>query len=305
MRRRVQALCAGRGIQPPEKLFFDFSPLNLSQPEDQQRLRERIRDTLAPHTPEGAQGVSGGLVVLDVLARYLPGVDENAVSAVGPVFSLLRELAAESGASFPASPLGRTLRMPHPLGVLVVHHFNKSTAAVGRGGRMQRVRGSSDIAAAVDAALSVTLSGSRQHPRRTITPEKNRELPEEPPFDFSLETVGAPDASEGANAAAPGVPVGALVLRFSGPTPPAQTARQSTRARVFEILRAHSEGAAGLQGLTRREIEQKLASAGAGDQGGGALSAFALNRLFIELASEPGVVVWQAGRVKRYRWGGG
>ena len=142
IRSRVQALCAGRGIDPPHDLFFDFSPLNLAAAPSAPASagaggQERLRQMVAAH--------QFTLVVLDVLARYLPGVDENAVSAVGPVFSLLRSLAAGSGASF-----------------LVVHHFNKSAAA--RASRIQRVRGSSDIAAAVDAALSVTLSAAPEHP---------------------------------------------------------------------------------------------------------------------------------------------
>jgi RecA-family ATPase len=115
IRGRVQALCDGREIDPPEDLLFDFSALNLAQQAapgggrsaDQQRLLGMIRATRAT------------LVVLDVLARYLPGVDENAVAAVGPVFSLLRGFAAANpGVTF-----------------LVVHHFNKSGGGPGLTGR--------------------------------------------------------------------------------------------------------------------------------------------------------------------------
>ena len=257
MRSRVQALCAGRGIDPPENLFFDFSPLNLAQPAGQERLRGMV----------SAQKAS--FVVLDVLARYLPGVDENAVASIGPVFTLLRGIAAESGASF-----------------LVVHHFNKSGVALAPTARMQRVRGSSDIAAAVDAALSVTLSGSRLQPRRTITPEKNRDLPEEPPFDFSLEAADTPPGAPGA---------GALKLVFSEPAV-AETAGEAFERAfdlVLEILR--SQG----QALTRVEIEERLRGAFPGGQ---RLSGFALNRLFAGLAESGDVAIGRAGRLKRYRW---
>ena len=262
IRARVQALCAGRGIPPPENLFFDFSPLNLAQTAGQERLLAMIR----------AQKVS--LVVIDVLARYLPGLDENSVAAVGPVFTALRVIAARHEVSF-----------------LVVHHFNKSGAA-----GMGRFRGSSDIAAAVDAALSVTVSGSRQQPRRTITPEKNRDLPEEPPFDFSV-TVVVVGAS---GPLAPNLesPAPALRLCFSQPEPPPETARETLdRALdlVLEMLRAHPDG------LTRREIEERLAAQWAGEE---RLSTFALNRLFINLAAVPGVLAFQDGRFKRYRWAG-
>ena len=263
IRGRVQALCAGRGIAPPGDLFFDFSALNLAGPGGQARLGEMVR------------GGRFTLVVLDVLARYLPGVDENAVSAVGPVFSLLRALAATSGAAF-----------------LVVHHFNKSAAP--RAGRMQRVRGSSDIAAAVDAALSVTLGGTREQPRRTVTPEKNRELPEEAPFDFSLESM---------------VLAGGPALRLAFAAPSAQTASAAERAvwgqaEVMAMLRARWEegdGAEGPRGLTRREIEAGLrARLPAGQR----LSTFGMNQIFIALGETPGVRVTQAGRIKRYAWEG-
>lgn len=246
IRARVQALCAGRGIDPLENLFFDFSPLNLAQPSGQECLLEMIR----------AQKAS--LVVIDVLARYLPGLDENSVAAVGPVFTALRGMAAQYGVSF-----------------LVVHHFNKSGAA-----GMGRFRGSSDIAAAVDAALSVTVSGSRVNPRRTVTPEKNRDLPEEPPFEFSLEA--------GAD--------GSLRLVFPEQPVPVETVRDTLHLaldQVLEMLRAHPSG------LTRREIEQALTATLAGQP---RLSTFALNRLFIDLAAVPGVLAFQDGRLKRYRW---
>ena len=233
-----------------------------------------------------AQKVS--LVVIDVLARYLPGLDENSVAAVGPVFTALRVIAAQCGASF-----------------LVVHHFNKSGAAFTPTARMQRVRGSSDIAAAVDAALSVTLSGSRLQPRRTVTPEKNRDLPEEPPFDFSVTVVVV--GASGPLAPNQESPTPALRLLFSQPEPPQETARETLdRALdlVLEMLRAHPDG------LARREIEERLAGPntpkGCGKAGGGEerLSTFALNRLFINLAAAPGVLALQAGRFKRYRWAG-
>lgn len=75
---------------------------------------------------------------------------------------------------------------------VVVHHFNKSSAFTSQAptAGMTRVRGSSDIAAAVDAALSVALSGSRRATTRLITPEKNRELPEEPALEFSILSHG-------------------------------------------------------------------------------------------------------------------
>jgi hypothetical protein len=248
IRTRLQALCDGRSLPAPENLFFEFSPLNLAVPADLARLQALVQANRIV------------LVIFDVLARYLPGLDENSVSSIGPIFTALRMFTSSTGAA-----------------VLILHHFNKSVSIQQPTARMHRVRGSSDIIASVDAALSVTLSGTRAIPRRTITPEKNRDLPEDPPFDFSIQPAAAP---------------GSLRLQFSTPAVPGETLVQLS-ASEWVVTHLQSNPAAA---FTRPELQQVLATAGHN------LTTSACNRLFKALPESPGVLVEYRGMHKAYRW---
>ena len=127
LQRRLAALCLGRGIDPPAGLHFDLSPLDLSQPRSLDTLRGLVKDKNA------------GLVILDALARYLPGIDENTVASISPVLTGLRSLVTSDGTT-----------------LLLLHHLNKGSGYAYNAPSALRIRGSSDILAAVDTALVCT-----------------------------------------------------------------------------------------------------------------------------------------------------
>lgn len=150
---RLKYLCEGYGIQPSDNLHFDFNLHDFSEPLESEKLKQRIKE----------HGYS--LVIIDVLARYLPGLDENMVSSVGPVLTRLRQITDETDAT-----------------LLLIHHFNKGglrNQAISQG---LRIRGSSDIFAAVDTALTLVTKGSA----RVLLPIKNRMGQEAPPLSFQL-----------------------------------------------------------------------------------------------------------------------
>ncbi len=135
---RLQSLCRGYNIEPPDDLHFDFNLHNLADPAEQDHLKDRLH----------AHGYS--LVIFDILVRYLPGLDENNVSAIGPILTALHQLTVEDHAA-----------------ILLLHHLNKS--AFSSANITMRIRGSSDILASVDTALSLTVRA----PTRLLTQVKN------------------------------------------------------------------------------------------------------------------------------------
>ena len=138
LQRRLAALCLGRRIDPPAGLHFDLSPLDLSQPKSLDTLRSLVRDKNA------------GLVILDALARYLPGIDENTVASISPVLTGLRSLVTSDGIT-----------------ILLLHHLNKGSGYASNAPSALRIRGSSDILAAVDTALICTGGAGERPPIRT------------------------------------------------------------------------------------------------------------------------------------------
>ena len=254
MQDRILAMCAGRKINPPENLHIDFSPFNLSIPSTLAKLQTTFKRT------------QPALVIYDVLARYIPGVDENTVADIGPVMTGMRTLANQSGCS-----------------ILLLHHFNKGLGYSPNAGYGVRVRGSTDIMAAVDTAVTVTVSGARAEPRRTLTPEKNREMPEEPPMDFRI--------LSGEN--------GGLVLEFTKSKP---ALNQATRAgEVLESTLGILQQASG-KTMTRLEIVGQLNTTYKNDRL--FTNKTVLDHVFSELARMEKVRVVTEGKFKTYGWAG-
>ncbi len=94
-----------------------------------------------------------GLVVIDALVDVMPGGDENSVQDVGPLMLALRRLADQTGAT-----------------VLLIHHNNKA------GG----YRGSTAIAGALDALLSLTPNGTPENGYRDVTVKTEKARDTEP-----------------------------------------------------------------------------------------------------------------------------
>jgi predicted ATP-dependent serine protease len=128
MAHRLKGLCQKYAMEAPRGLIFDFERHDLADDAEIAALEGLI---VEKHIR---------LVIFDVLARYLGGLNENTALSIGPLMSRMRELCSGSGVS-----------------ILFVHHFNKLHHAKTRDG--ERIRGSSEILASMDAALGVTLNG--------------------------------------------------------------------------------------------------------------------------------------------------
>ena len=138
---RLKNLCRGYAINPPRSLHFDFELHDFSEPAQIKTLKGLIQS-------EGYH-----LVIIDALAHYLPGMDENTVASIGPVLTRLRRLTDDTRST-----------------ILLIHHFNKSGHTRQSISQGMRIRGSSDIFAAVDTALSLVMKG----PVRILRQVKNR-----------------------------------------------------------------------------------------------------------------------------------
>ena len=150
---RLRSLCNGYAIEPPDNLHFDFDLHDLSDPQEIEALRKRIEEERY------------SLVIIDVMARYLPGMDENTVASIGPVFTSLRKLTSETGAT-----------------LLLIHHFNKGGIRGSSLSQGLRIRGSSDIFGAVDTALTLVIRSSCRY----LLPVKNRMGQEAGSLSFSI-----------------------------------------------------------------------------------------------------------------------
>jgi len=153
MKTRIQNLCNAKDVVPPNDLIIDCSPLDLRNDMDTSSLKQRIRE----------EKIS--LIIFDVLARFMPGSDENSVSDIAPVMGKLRDLATSTDTT-----------------ILLIHHLNKNAGIH----LASRIRGSSDILAAVDTALIVTYGANRKVSPRRVIPEKNREGELQQPFLFQI-----------------------------------------------------------------------------------------------------------------------
>jgi hypothetical protein len=172
--QRIFTLCRGYDIAPPDLLHFDFEPhifaggaqslqghtASASDPADLSDLADRIH--------------SNGyiLVILDVLVRYLPKMTDNNTASVGSMLAGLRSLS--SNTTF-----------------LLVHHFNKQRSSHSRrdmewypSTHGDRIRGSSDIFASMDAVLTLTRRGTT----RTLSSLKNRSGSDQARLTFTINT---------------------------------------------------------------------------------------------------------------------
>jgi len=125
---RLKGLCQKYAMEAPRGLIFDFERHNLADETEIAALEGLI---VEKHIR---------LVIFDVLARYLSGLNENTALSIGPLMSRMRAICSSTGVS-----------------ILFVHHFNKLRST--RTGDGERIRGSSEILASMDAALGVTLNG--------------------------------------------------------------------------------------------------------------------------------------------------
>ena len=159
--RRVKELVAGREIPGPADFHVCDAALDLGSPEGIQTLERLVTDT-------GAR-----MVVIDVLARYMRGVDENAAGEVAPVLTGLRAFANRHGVT-----------------LVILHHLNKSKGIVGQ--LLERIRGSIEFAGAVDTVLVLTVQGEGMDAKRMLRQKKNRDGEEA--ADMTFEIVPGADA---------------------------------------------------------------------------------------------------------------
>jgi hypothetical protein len=154
-RRRLQRLLRG-GVRTAKKPRLDlcsFPNLKISAPDFSPRFR--------------ALAETRGLIVIDTLHAFAPGIDEN-TTAMGDQLNRVQEIAKTTRCS-----------------VLVVTHAKKGG---GDGDERESVRGSSSIFGAADAVLNVTYKGKGQPLR--VRQTKARAGVEMEPLDVRVRDVG-------------------------------------------------------------------------------------------------------------------
>lgn len=244
---RLKNLCNGYAIDPPPSLHFDFEMHDLSKSSQINVLKNLIQS-------EGFH-----LVIIDALARYLPGMDENTVASIGPVLTRLRRLTDDTGST-----------------ILLLHHFNKGGNKGQSLSQGMRIRGSSDIFAAVDTALTLVMRGAL----RILRMVKNRNGREAAPLSFLL--------TEDED--------GAMRLDFSEPQdaePEVDTVSELTMSLILKIMRAKAGNY-----FTRNVLEDLL-----GDYGP-VPSERTLDKVFAQLPDQPGVEVVRKSYYKYYGYFG-
>lgn len=248
VRKRLHALCLGRRVDPPESLFFDFSYLNLG---DQAAIAEVGRRIDNRHAK---------LVIFDALARYIPGVDENTVATIGPVMTNLRRLAERTGCA-----------------LLLVHHFNKGSTYRNRAFQSVRVRGSTDIIAAADTVITLSITGTRSSPRRILTPEKNRDLPEQPSVRYDISP--SPD--------------GGLFLEFHTLSP--DNSSSTLTQQLLEACHSLLQDRPGIP-ISRSNLNDCLKEIGF------QFNIRTLDRVLVTLKENPNIRISRNGNLRSYIW---
>ena len=115
---RTAAWCGARGVDDVPDMLFATVPPNLTATEQVVWLIVTARE------------FDAGLIVIDTLAKSMPGVEENSAKEMGQIVSTLYEIVRETGAT-----------------VLLVHHTGHSDK--------ERARGSITLPSGVDAALAL------------------------------------------------------------------------------------------------------------------------------------------------------
>ena len=158
--KRVQSLTAHLSEEEKQllnkNLAFNFSSFSLGSLSKMGVLLDHYKNNVSH------------LIVLDVLARYLPKMSDTSVTVIGPILTFFKEMVDIE-------------IVDHRLSILILHHstnalpLNRPAFADSDSRNPgtidpNRVRGSSDIVANVDLVWGLHRSGEN----RILTPIKNR-----------------------------------------------------------------------------------------------------------------------------------
>ena len=155
-RNRIHALRSCGRLGTERQLHLCFDPISLLDQKDVDRMIAKIKEV------ERLGGVPCKLVIIDTLARAMPGGDENQGKDMGKYVYGKDRIRAETGAH-----------------VLSVHHSGKNED--------NGARGHSSLRAAMDTEIRVSRPSGGLFSLVTVT--KQRDLPAFNPMAFSLKTV--------------------------------------------------------------------------------------------------------------------
>lgn len=155
-RNRIAALRKAGKLPKDAPLFLCFATVSLLNADHATRLAETVRQAASQ------SDIPCRLVILDTLARAMPGGEENAGRDMGTVVSSIDAVRAVTGAH-----------------ILLVHHCGKDEA--------KGARGHSSLRAAVDTEIEVSRPQNSSISTARVT--KQRDLPPHGPMPFSLEQV--------------------------------------------------------------------------------------------------------------------
>ena len=156
VRNRVEALKRAGLLPDGSPLYLCFAPVSLLTPGHAERLAATVKAVAAQ------SALPCRLVVLDTLARAMPGGDENKGADMGTAVAAIDAVRLATGAH-----------------VATVHHCGKDEA---RG-----ARGHSSLRAAVDTEIEISRADGESVSTVRIT--KQRDLPAGEPMPFTLESV--------------------------------------------------------------------------------------------------------------------
>lgn len=152
LKMRLKAMRSHYGISSRLPFWVVPGAVNFSQPGAVEELIKTVREKVLDEPI--------ALIVVDTLARAMPGVDENSSQEIGLVIASCDRLKEEFDCT-----------------VMPIHHAGKDAT--------KGLRGSSAIHGAVDASFSVTSAGTRL----TLTPVDQKEADPGPAMVFDMVTV--------------------------------------------------------------------------------------------------------------------
>lgn len=149
--QRVRAFKEARGLSSLVDAWFLEEPLHLIEMAEVLRFIRSVNQRIA---------VDPALIVIDTLARSMPGRDENSAMDMGLLIAEADRLRKEYAAT-----------------VMLVHHLRVDG---------ERERGSTALRGGADTMIRVSKSGDRI----TVSCEKQKDAPAFPPFQLYLAQAG-------------------------------------------------------------------------------------------------------------------
>lgn len=161
VQNRLSLLTHGKGL--PDSALDKIHFLEATGILSSEELRKQLMTFCRKYSPK--------LLILDPFVR-MHNADENVSKDIQPVLGFLRKIQREFRCA-----------------VWLTHHLSKNRSDDKRrsGRLMELMRGSGDLGAWADTVISIDRSGENSETPTSVTVAKQRDIPERPPFFFTLD----------------------------------------------------------------------------------------------------------------------